>query len=139
MSLHPGTRSCYALPFPHQLHDPHPFVRLNAIAILSLLGKKNSAAVRALAQALQDDSIPHRKMAAMALGHIGAKASVAVPALLEAFHDEVEGVRRRVSMALDDIRGDSADRGAVRRHTEPESPAFERITPTAKQARGATG
>jgi len=67
---------------------------------------KPTAALRALAQALQDENYDVRRSAVKALGKIGS--DVAIPALIQALQDENYNVRRSAVKALGKIGSDVA-------------------------------
>jgi HEAT repeat protein len=78
------------------LKDPWWRVREESAKALERIGPGASAAVPALAAALNNDEHWHVRLAsAWALGKIGPAAQTAVPALREALQDEARYVRER--------------------------------------------
>src|SRR3954470_10300000 len=117
-----GTRSrTDELPLPElvrRLKHPDTADRRAAAAALGRLGPKAGPAVPALAEALSDEDLYVRRLAALALGDIGAGG--AVPALIEALGDEDEGARRRAAVALGEIGPEAAPALAALRELREE-------------------
>jgi len=80
------------------IQSPDQTVRLDAISSLGCLGRKAKRAVPILVEALKDDSVAVRKLAALALGEIGSRASIRP--LRDVLQDDDAAVRRCAALAL---------------------------------------
>ncbi len=81
--------------------------RVHAAADLVRLGRANPLVAAGVIEALRDERVVMRKMAALVLGDLGVEAGQAVPALAAALADPDEGVRRRAAVALGQFRGEA--------------------------------
>jgi alpha-L-fucosidase len=86
------------------------------------LGRVDERGIKALVQALRDDSVKIRQSAAFVLGPMGKKARSAISALLSAASDQETGVRVWALSALGDIHPGHPDvvRVVVRTLRDPE-------------------
>jgi uncharacterized protein (DUF2336 family) len=115
--------------------DADPSIRYWGAAGLALLGKqlpsgdaRRQAAIRALADLLQDNSPAPRIAAAGALSQLG-QAEKAVPVLLTAMNDPQESVRIQAVAALEPIASTApAIEQALRKATTDSSEYVKRIS-----------
>ncbi len=84
-------------------HDPDRGVRIVAADALGAIGEDARAAIRGLAEALEDRDPDLRSSAALALGHVGAGEPAAVSALVARLRDPDADVRASAAAALRDI------------------------------------
>ncbi len=71
-----------------KLHDPSPFVRSHAVALLGGLGQVAEPAVPYLLDLLESSDVAERRLAALTLAEIGPGGE-AITALLEAESTEI--------------------------------------------------
>jgi HEAT repeat protein len=92
-----------------QLNHSDATVRLQAAAALAQKREKAAPVVAALVEALNDENLHVRKLAALALGDVGPAAQSAIPALVNTLlHDHEASVRRRAAIALGEIGAEEA-------------------------------